>query len=143
MSKIDDIVKAADFHGHLGPFLVVGVRMGFVGLRELETTSENVKLRATIRVKLATPFSCVIDGIQVATKCTVGNGKLQVKNSQEAISANFKILGGRQVTVKLKPDKLKKLKKSLPTDIASYETIKLARLVAASREEELFTIQRK
>jgi formylmethanofuran dehydrogenase subunit E len=143
MSKIDDIIKAADFHGHLGPFLVVGVRMGFIGLRELETTPENAKLRATIRVKLVTPFSCVIDGIQVATKCTVGNGKLQLKNSPETISANFKILEGKHVTVTLKPDKLMELKNSLPTDIASYETIKLARLVSASPEEELFTIQRK
>ena len=34
--KIEAWVKtAADFHGHLGPFLVLGVRMGLIGLREL------------------------------------------------------------------------------------------------------------
>ncbi len=42
---------------------------------------------------LITPFSCVLDGIQAATKCTIGNGKLEVKNSSEAISAIFRLKG--------------------------------------------------
>ena len=64
MSKIDGILqKAVGFHGHLGPFLIIGVSMGLIGLRELETTPDNAKLCATISVNKVVPFSCVIDGV--------------------------------------------------------------------------------
>jgi formylmethanofuran dehydrogenase subunit E len=142
--NLDSIInKAAEFHGHIGPFLVVGVRMGLIGLRELETTPDNAKLRSTISVEQVVPFSCVIDGIQVVTKCTIGNRKLQLKKASKTISTDFQILGGRHVTVTLKPGKLMELKNALPTNISSRETIKLARLVATLPEEELFTILRK
>lgn len=37
IGELDVILKrAAEFHGHLGPFLVIGVRMGLIGLRELD-----------------------------------------------------------------------------------------------------------
>jgi len=144
---IDSIVKASvDFHGHLGPFLVVGVRMALIGLRELGTVRGDPKLEATTIVKRSVPFSCTIDGIQVATQCTVGNGKLKlgnVKGTRETVSATFKLNRQRQVTVTLKPAKFEQIKKSLPEHAHSYKNIQLARQIASSPENELFTIQKK
>ena len=48
--------KAADFHGHLGPFLVIGVRMGLIGVRELEKKGEEEKLRVTTMLRNSVPF---------------------------------------------------------------------------------------
>jgi formylmethanofuran dehydrogenase subunit E len=77
------IKKAAGFHGHLGPFLVIGVRMGSLAKKILNVNAgENNKFRVTARLPLLTPFSCVIDGIQATTQCTVGNQKLRIENSQ-------------------------------------------------------------
>jgi len=141
---LDSIVKeAVDFHGHLGPFLVIGVRMGLIGLRELKTTRGDPKLQATTIVKHAVPFSCTIDGIQVTTQCTVGNGKLKLKNKPETISAEFKLNKGKQVTVTLKPKKFEELKKAMPKSARSYKNIQLAREVASTPEKELFTIEKK
>jgi len=141
---LDSIVKeAVDFHGHLGPFLVIGVRMGLIGLRELKTTRGDPKLQATTILKPIVPFSCVIDGIQVTTQCTVGNGKLKLKNKPETISTKFKLNRERQVTVTLKPTKFEELKRSMPKSARSYKNIKLAREVASSHEKELFTIEKK
>lgn len=57
MQEIEDIIqKAVDFHGHLGPFLVVDVCMGLIGLRELETTSDNSQLHVTISVRQTVPL---------------------------------------------------------------------------------------
>jgi len=142
-TDLDSIVKeAVYFHGHLGPFLVIGVRMGLIGLRELKTTRGDPKLQATTILKRVVPFSCAIDGIQVTTQCTVGNGKLKLKNKPETISAKFQINKPRQVTVTLKSKKFEELKKSLPTDRQSYKNIQLARDVASSSERELFTIEK-
>jgi len=135
--------EAVDFHGHLGPFLVIGVRMGLIGLRELKTTRGDPKLQATTLLKREVPFSCTIDGIQVTTQCTVGNGKLKLKTKQETVSAEFKLNRERQVTVTLKPKKFEELKRSMPKSARSYKNIKLAREVASSPEKELFTIEKK
>jgi len=141
---LNSIVKeAVDFHGHLGPFLVIGIRMGLIGLRELKTKRGDPKLQATTILKRKVPFSCIIDGIQVTTQCTIGNGKLKLQSTQETISAQFKLNRESQVTITLKPTKFEELKKSMPKSAQSYKNIQLAREIASSPEKELFTIEKK
>jgi formylmethanofuran dehydrogenase subunit E len=142
--NLDSIVKeAVDFHGHLGPFLVLGARMGLIGLKELQVKKGDSKLRATAILERTVPFSCAIDGIQVATGCTVGNGRLKLKNTKNIIASEFCLNGKEHVIVTLKPMKFKDLKKALPKDVHSYKNIQLARMIASSPEEELFTIKKK
>jgi len=133
--------KAADFHGHLGPFLVIGVRMGLIGVRELGVKGNDEQLRVTAMTKDFTPFSCVIDGIQVATKCTIGNKKLRVKNSS-GIAARFELQNRRCVSVAVNPVAFNKLKNDLPENVSSEELRELAQLVVSMPEEELFIVGR-
>jgi len=141
---LDSIVKqAVDFHGHLGPFLVIGLRMGLIGLRELKTTRGNPELQATTLLRHHVPFSCTIDGIQVSTQCTIGNGKLKTKNAQNTVSAKFQLNREKQVVVTLKPTKFEELKKAMPKSARSYRNIRLAREIASSPERELFKIEKK
>jgi len=136
------IKKAADFHGHLGPFLVLGVRMGFVGVRELGAKENAEKLRVTVMSKYSVPFSCVIDGLQVATGCTIGNKKLRVRNSS-GIAAEFELQNGEQVTVTVNPAMFNKLKHELRSEnVSSEELRELAQFVASTPEKELFIIER-
>jgi formylmethanofuran dehydrogenase subunit E len=141
---LDSIVReAVAFHGHLGPFLVIGVRMGLIGLRELKTSGSDFDLQAIAILKQTPPFSCAIDGIQVTTHCTVGNGKLKLKDKPDIVSAVFEANKERQVTVTLKPTKYEDLKKELPKDRQSYKNIQLAREITSAPEEILFTIEKK
>lgn len=89
--KLASLVKDAErLHGHLGPFLVVGVRMGIIARRSFDLTiEEHNKLEVTVKTPLLTPFSCVIDGIQAITSCTVGNQRLNLENSEGEITAHF------------------------------------------------------
>jgi len=137
--ELDVILKKAeDFHGHLGPFLVLGVRMGLIGLRELGAEENADKLRVTVMSKHSVPFSCVIDGIQVATKCTVGNKKLRVKNSS-GIAARFELQNGEHVIVTVNPATFNKLLEN----VSKEELRELALLVASMPEKELFIIGRR
>ena len=141
---LDSKVKeAVDFHGHLGPFLVLGVRMGLIGLREVQVEKGNSKLQATVILEHEVPLSCTIDGIQVTTGCTIGNGRLGLKNTKNIIAAEFHLKEKEHVTVTLGPTKFKELTKALPKDARSYKNIQLARNVASSPEEELFVIKKK
>ena len=141
-ANLDNMVqKAADFHGHMGPFLVVGVRMGIVGLQKLGVRRGDDSLSATVFVEPSVPFSCAIDGIQVTTKCTIGNGKLRLRNSPKEISTVFEVSGGKQVTVTLNPVMLTKLKRSLRKIAASEKLEEIAGVVASVPDQELFLIQ--
>ncbi len=134
------IRKAAEFHGHLGPFLVLGIRMGLIGLRELGTKEDrNLRIRALLRDSV--PFSCTIDGIQMATKCTIGNQKLKLIDSL-GIAAEFQLQPRKKITVAVNLDTFNKLRSRLLEDIPPEEVRKLAWMVASMPEEQLFIIGR-
>lgn len=142
--ELEDIIrKAVDFHGHLGPFLVLGVRMALIGIRELGVKKGNPKLRVTVMTKPSVPFSCVIDGVQVATKCTIGNRKLRLQDSPKSVSAKFQIQEENVVAVTLNSAKREELEKLLSEQSSFQEMEKIARKVVSMPERELFKIQRK
>lgn len=134
--------KAVEFHGHLGPFLVLGIRMGLIGLRELNVEKGNPKLHVTVTTKPSVPFFCVIDGIQVATRCTVGNRKLKLQNSPKNIMARFQILEKDKVTVTLNPAKQKELEKLLSKNSSPKEMERIAHDVISMPEKELFKVKK-
>ncbi len=97
MSLPKELQEAAHFHTHLGPYLVVGLRMGQAVVRELGEKPFSYRIVAhTGRVP---PYSCSVDGMQMATPCTTGNGCLEVGEERlmalDAIAEN----GGIRVTL--------------------------------------------
>ncbi len=71
------IERGTSLHGHLGPFLVAGIRMGLLALRELGSPGY-FGLRAESEAGRTTPLSCLNDGIQIGSGCTAGKGNLRV-----------------------------------------------------------------
>jgi formylmethanofuran dehydrogenase subunit E len=77
------IEYARRLHGHVGPYVVIGLRMGFSAKKALNIgDKESTLLTAEVSVPLHPPFSCLLDGVQVSTTCTVGNQRLQFKNAK-------------------------------------------------------------
>ncbi len=131
--------RAVEFHGHLGPFLVLGLRMGLVGIRELNAKRGEKKLRVTAKLNYSIPFSCAVDGLQIATKCTIGNKKLKIMN-HSGMATKFEIEGGKQVTVAVNSALFDRLKREMPSEsVPSEEVRELARIIASTPEQELFT----
>lgn len=140
--KLDQAVHdAVKLHGHLGPFLIIGVRMGKTAQKNLNlTTEENQKLNVTITVPLNTPFSCTIDGIQTTTGCTVGNQKLKVKESQKEISAKFEPqTTQKSLCITVNPDIIEDLMKKFSENITMEE---LTEYIAEMPETQLFIMER-
>ena len=128
--------KAGDFHGHLGPFLVVGVRAGLRGLRELQARKENLDVSAKARLTYSVPYSCILDGIQVATGCTIGNRRLTYEDSSNPMIL-FRNKAGRAVAVSILPEAIDELMRQLAKDASSDEA---AYKAAAMADEELFKV---
>ena len=135
------IKKAADLHGHLGPFLVVGVRMGSLAKRILNANaSECSKFRVSARLPLSTPFSCVIDGIQATTQCTVGNQKLKVENMQAQIIMHFEQQDSdKALKIRVNPEIVSELKTKYSKGASNEE---LAWEIAYMKESQLFIIEK-
>ncbi|MCX8206887.1 MAG: formylmethanofuran dehydrogenase subunit E family protein [Methanothrix sp.] len=76
--SLDNMIeRGSEFHGHLGPFLVLGIRMGLAALRELGSHGHR-DISAVVRSGSMPPVSCMADGIQISTGCTLGKGNISV-----------------------------------------------------------------
>ena len=76
-----------EFHGHGGAFLVVGLRMGLAALKQLDARGW-FDLRCLVFLKLKPPDSCVVDGIQISTGCTMGKRNIEIEEG-DGIEAEF------------------------------------------------------
>jgi len=133
------ITKAQELHGHLGPFLIIGVRMGLIAKKQLcKSNSQNTSLVAKVKLPLSTPFSCLLDGIQITTTCTIGNQRLKIENalSIEACFMNKK--SGGEVLITLNQDLTNEMQKRLKEqDLTEDYALKLAR----APDKALFNIK--
>ncbi len=132
------IDNARKLHGHLGPFLVIGVRMGMIAKKALSVSDNQcTSLKANVKVPLFPPFSCLLDGIQASTSCTVGNQRLTIENGEE-ICVNFtKQNGDKTVKITLNPKIAEELKKKLSEDALTEE---FALEIAGLPENQVFNI---
>ena len=90
---------AVQFHGHLGPWAVAGIRLGAAG-------REAVKAQGYFDVDVVCegPFSkppkrCFLDGVQVATGATWGKGNIRMVKSSEITVTVTNKRTGKRVTV--------------------------------------------
>jgi formylmethanofuran dehydrogenase subunit E len=140
--ELESAIRTAEnLHGHFGPFLVIGVRIGRIACRDLNLNFEESKnLRVIVKTPLRTPFSCMIDGVQSTTKCTVGNRKLTVEDSEEEICVCFVLKDqSKTLEIRVSPKVTKKLMKKIsegiPIDKLGWE-------IASMPESRLFTVEK-
>jgi formylmethanofuran dehydrogenase subunit E len=77
--KMDDILKRIkDFHGHLGPFAALGYRMGQIA--NLRFGDDPFGKSARALTGTTRPLSCLVDGVQLSSGCTLGKGNIEVED---------------------------------------------------------------
>ena len=72
-------VQTIRFHGHNGPFLALGYRLG-QHVNKLIKPKGIMDYRVTVYVRLEKPYTCVIDGLQCVTFATMGKGNILARN---------------------------------------------------------------
>lgn len=96
-----------NFHGHLGPYVVIGYRAGELA-KDLLGTEGYFDMKATVKCPLEPPKSCFIDGIQIGSGCTAGKANLTVEKG-ETLSVRFISKSGRKLSINIKPDFAEKI----------------------------------
>jgi len=102
-SSLDLLIeRGVGLHGHLGPYLVSGIRMGLLALRLLDCSGYS-DITAESDAGSTPPLSCLTDGIQIGCGCTPGKGNLRVTDWRRP-RVWFADSGGRTVTIELRPE---------------------------------------
>jgi formylmethanofuran dehydrogenase subunit E len=130
---MDEVLKNLEgFHGHLGPYLVIGYRMGKIAndILSKDPFSKDV----IVDTGTKPPMSCIIDGIQFSSGCTLGKGNISVKNKGIA-KAHF-AYNGKNVRIVLKPN----IQKDIDTNVIKENMISYSKKIYRIPDEELFDI---
>ncbi len=127
-------------HGHVGPWNVLGWRMGKAALRELGGTWGQHELELICYVPLKTPYSCLADGLVVGTGNSIG--RLDIRLGEVMTMADIHVSvrrkGGAGPVLLLKPDQkyLEKIRHQ-PDDQLAALSIECSQLP----ENKLFAIE--
>ncbi len=98
--------KIRQFHGHLGPYVVLGYRMGKYAKFHLKGIE-----KINVQINRRPPISCILDGLQLSTSCTMGKNRIGLLNSNKFIRVTF-FSKKKKISVTLKPKLQLLLKKS-------------------------------
>jgi len=97
--------RARKFHGHLGPYLVLGVLMGEYALKHLKA-KKYFGLEVKVKGVDKKPKSCIVDGLQLSTGATLGKGNIKKLNGKDIQAIFYNLNTKRRIALSLK-DNLK------------------------------------
>ena len=76
-----ELVELKRFHGHLGPYAVIGYRMGQIARQKYPG-----KIFATLYSGSKRPMSCMADGVQLSSCCTLGKNNIRILEEGRAVA---------------------------------------------------------
>ena len=91
------------FHGHLGPYVVLGYRMGREALKELRSDG-HFGLTAEVHSLLSPPQSCLIDGVQLGSGCTLGKRNITIRTEEGPAWTLFRSENGESIRIRLREE---------------------------------------
>ncbi|NIP28111.1 MAG: hypothetical protein GWN55_11650 [Phycisphaerae bacterium] len=128
-------------HGHVGPWNVLGWRIGQAALREFNTKWGRHDLDIICYIPMETPYSCMVDGLILATGNSIGRLDIHLAEVMSIdliyVAIRRKDGTGPILILKPRPKYLKQIEKC-----PVYELEKLSKQCSAMKEGDLFQIER-
>jgi len=132
MNEILNLIEK--FHGHLGPFAVIGYRMGIIACKKLNY--DPFSKQVIVMTGTKPPISCIVDGIQIGSGCTLGKGNIRIKDEKKPI-AIFKDKEGKEIKIELKKEVLE----DIQNNVNDSNMILFSERMYSKTDEELFEIK--
>jgi len=128
-------------HGHVGPWNVLGWRIGQTALREFDTKWGRHDLDIICYIPMETPYSCMADGLVLGTGNSIGRLDIRLAEVMSIdlihVAIRRKDGTGPVLILKPKPDYLKRIEKR-----TVHELEELSRGCSTMKESDLFRIER-
>ena len=129
--------RVLDYHGHLGPWAVIGYRVGQRALKETGLHRASKDLVIVHRCPEAVQYTCMLDGLHAATGASIG--KLTLKHEDVPADQLRTIVSdrahNRQYTFSLRPELV-----SVILNLSPKGQVAEAKRVAALPDDKLFLI---
>jgi formylmethanofuran dehydrogenase subunit E len=132
---MEDILRRIEeFHGHVGPYAVLGYKMGVIANQNLGQGpfGKNV----IIYTGVDPPYSCLIDGIQLSSSCTFGKGSIKIVKSN-CIKAEFFNKQNKKIIVVLKPE----IQQEIDTWVNEENMLQYSKKYYKMSDSDLFEIK--
>ena len=107
-----------EFHGHLGIYSIIGVKMG-IRAREYFNVEKDI-LKVLSYAGYITPFSCLNDGLQVSTGATLGMNLISVADNRKPESSAEFTYKNETIRIKLKPEYAEKIAADIAEGIIKF-----------------------
>jgi len=133
MTSIKEAIK---FHGHLGPYLILGIIAGNLSLRRLKC-KKYFGLKVKVFGANIKPKSCLIDGLQLSTGATYGKGNISKYRANNIRILVFNLNDDKKIQLTLKKSVIKKLD-MLKTH---YESEKFAKKLLKIKQQNIFDLK--
>ena len=129
----EELKQIEKFHGHLGPYVLIGYRMGKIANEKLG--DDPFSKKAVVSTGTNPPLSCVIDGIQMSSGCTLGKGNINVisKGIPKAVFSNN---GGNKIEIILKDS----IRNEIDTTVTEENIVSFTEKLFEKSDEELFEV---
>ena len=128
-------------HGHVGPWNVLGWRIGQTALKEFSTEWGWHEIDIMCYIPMATPYSCIADGLVIGTGNSIGRLDIRLAEvmSRDLINVAVKRKDGTGPILIFRPDPkyLKRIENRTVEDLEG-----LSRECRAMKESDLFRIER-
>jgi len=121
------------FHGHVGPYVVLGYMSGRLAQERLGANA--FRLKVDVSAGHRPPMSCFVDGVQLGSGCTTGKGNLTT-HEEALVEARFTSEDGRCLRIAARPETLARLRPKLE----KADVQRVAGEFLAMTPEELFNI---
>jgi len=132
---MNEILKHLEtFHGHLGPYAVIGYRMGIIANERLGADPFDKQVQ--VKTGTTPPLSCIIDGIQYSSGCTLGKGNISVEADNDP-TAIFKNKQGSSISITLKQG----IRLDIDANVTKDNIIDYSKKIFNRSNDDLFIIQ--
>jgi len=135
LSDKELIKRTEEFHGHVGPFIVAGLKMGLLAMEKLDA-EKYTGMKVVVETGTTPPISCIVDGIQMSTGCTLGKGNIEVLSNNKPTATFTKKSINQNIKITLKDKWLQAI-----ADVSKESMEELAEKVLKTSPEELFKIE--
>ncbi|MFH1578148.1 MAG: formylmethanofuran dehydrogenase subunit E family protein [Candidatus Omnitrophota bacterium] len=127
--------EAIKFHGHLGPYLVLGILAGGLAVKRLKC-KRYFGLYVKVRGVGKKPRSCLIDGLQLSTGATYGKGNIEKLNGSRIQMEFYNRLNQTKITLKFGDELIQRLKQAKTHN----QSEKLAKQLYREKSDKLFKL---
>jgi len=129
MNLPEEMERLKTFHGHLGPWAVVGYRMGQTARKKFTN-----KLWVVVYTGTEPPMSCLIDGVQFTSCCTMGKGNIKIKDDNLAMGMFYDEKAILEIRLK------DKWRRKIDSETTKENEEEISMEVLQAKDEELFRI---